>query len=66
MFDVLDISLAPISSDNLGGMTMTPEEAKSLICDPLKKIVDAGDKPDTAQPMACIDDLVREPIGNRV
>ncbi|VUZ39078.1 unnamed protein product [Hymenolepis diminuta] len=55
-----DISLAPINSDNLEGMTMTPEEAKSLICDPLKRIVDAGDKPDTAQPMACIDDLIDE------
>nr|CDS30726.1 ATP dependent DNA helicase 2 subunit 2 [Hymenolepis microstoma] len=55
-----DTSLAPISSDNLVGMTMTPEEAKSLIIDPLKRIEDSGDKPDTAQPMACIDNLIDE------
>ncbi|VDO04135.1 unnamed protein product [Rodentolepis nana] len=61
-----DTSLVPISCDDLLGMTMTPGEAKSLIHDPLKRLEDPGDKPDIAQPMACTDDLVREPLNNRV
>lgn len=62
---ILDASLAPISSEDMSELRMTPEEAKSLVHDPLKMTICGmdGDKSEAAQSLPLIDDLVRELIG---
>ncbi|KAM7535701.1 hypothetical protein Aperf_G00000099794 [Anoplocephala perfoliata] len=62
---ITDTSLAPISNEDVSELRMTPEEAKSLVHDPLKRTSCGmgGDKAEASQSLPLIDELVREPIG---